>query len=257
MFLLKKIVSPLFLPLSLSILALLLGWIYLQFRRRMRVGKFFIVLGIVLLIGFSLEFTSSKLLGSLENRCPPLNAERMADVKHEIKWIAVLSGGYNPNPQISPTGQLSNASLARLVEGIRLHRSLPGTRLILSGGAVFTPAPESEVMAKAARTFDIKSDQIVLESASRDTEEQALLIRKIVGKDRFILVTTASHMPRAMGLFRKAGMEPLPAPAEFRTGGKEDLNPAFFYPRAGSLLNSEIVVHEYLGILWSRLRGKI
>lgn len=258
MFLFKKILGCILSPLTFPILILIFGFFYLQFRRTQRKGKFFVFFGIVLLLLFSYQFTADRLVRTLENRYTPVSAEALAQAKSPIKWIAVLGGGHYPDSRLPATGQLSDAASARLIEAVRLHRQLPGSRLILSGGAVYAPVDEAQVMAKAAGILDVKSKDMMLESKSQDTEEQAVRIREIVGKDRFILVTSAAHMPRSMALFKKAGLEPIPAPAHFMAPVvSEKINPGMFFPRADNLRKSESAVHEYLGILWAKVRGKL
>ena len=83
-------------------------------------------------------------------------------------------------------------------------------------------------------------------------------MREAVGEAPFLLVTSASHMPRAMMLNRKAGLNPIPAPTARRAAGttlKSD--PAFWLPSAGALEMSERAIHEYLGIAWAWLGGHI
>lgn len=258
MFVFKKILGALFSPLAFSVLILLFGFFYLQFRRTQRKGKFFVFCGIVLILLFSYQFTAERLLRTLENRYPPIGLETLAQTKPPIKWIAVLGGGHAPDSRLPATGQLSEPASARLIEAVRLHRQLPGSKLILSGGAVYSRVDEAQVMAKAATVLDVKAKDIVLEQQSRDTEEQAVRVREIVGKDRFVLVTSAAHMPRSMALFKKAGLEPIPAPAHFLAPvAARQIDPGMFFPNAESLRKSESAVHEYLGILWAKARGKL
>jgi len=83
-------------------------------------------------------------------------------------------------------------------------------------------------------------------------------VKEIVGKDKFILVTSAAHMPRAMGLFRKQGMEPIPAPTDYMAGEREGgLRLGMFFPSAGSLEKAGSAIHEYLGMVWGKLRSQI
>lgn len=258
MFVFKKILGALFSPLAFSALILLLGFLYLQFRRTQRKGKFLVFCGIVLILLFGYQFTAERFLRTLENRYPPVGIETLAQTKPPIKWIAVLGGGHVPDPRLPATGRLSESASARLIEAVRLHRQLPGSKLILSGGAVYTRVDEAQVMAEAAAVLNVKPEDIVLEQESRDTEDQAVRIREIVGKDRFVLVTSAAHMPRSMALFKKAGLEPIPAPAHFLAPITErQIEPKMFFPDAENLRKSEIAVHEYLGILWAKIRGKM
>jgi len=254
MFMLKNIVAPLFYPLSLCIELLLLGLFLLWFTRKQRAGKTIVSLGVILLCLFSYCAVSDILLRPLEHKYPPLI--NPADV-HNIRWIVVLGGGLIYDPGIPATSQLSDASLARLVEGIRLHKMLPGSKLVLSGGSVFGLVPEAVIMADAARSIGANGRDLILESLSRDTKDEARLIQKIVGRARFVLVTSAAHMPRSMALFAKRGMHPIPAPTEYLAAESREINPAMFFPSADGLERAERAFHEYLGLAWAKLRGQI
>ncbi len=190
----------------------------------------------------------------MECKYPPLlELEHVGDVK----WIVVLGGGSNSDPELPVTHQLAGASMARLVEGMRLRRLLPRSKLVLSGGGAFDPVPNAKVMADAALAIGVDSQDFVLESDSKDTKDQARLIGEIVRKDRFILITSASHMPRSVALFEKLGMTPIPAPADYPGRKRQGISPGMFFPSAGGLAKAERVFYEYLGLAWARLRGQI
>ena len=176
-----------------------------------------------------------------------------------MKWIVVLGGGHTSDSRMPANSQLYHPALARLVEAIRLYHSLPGSKLILSGGALYDPVPESEVLADVALALRVEKKNLILESLSRDTEEEAIVIQKMVGKDPFVLVTSASHMPRAMGLFRKLGMHPIPAPTDYgiRESSWEGISPGMFFPGSTNLQNAEAAVYECLGLVWAKLRNRI
>ena len=124
------------------------------------------------------------------------------------------------DPRLPANSQISAAALERVVEGVRLYKTIPGSKLLLSGGRVFDPVPEAEVMAQIAELLGVKSQDISLESDSRDTADQAVIIGKRIGRERFILVTSAAHMPRSMALFKKRGLQPIPAPTDFLSPGR-------------------------------------
>jgi uncharacterized SAM-binding protein YcdF (DUF218 family) len=107
-------------------------------------------------------------------------------------------------------------------------------------------------MAQLAQDLGVGRQDMILEAQPRDTEDEARLIAPIVGQQPFILVTEASHMPRALALFRKQGTHPIADPAGFRTGHR----PAVA-PDAEDLRGSERAVYEYLGLAWAKIRGKI
>ena len=253
MFLLKKIIAPLFFPIPVCLLILLAGLALLWFTRRQKAGKVVVSVGALLLLLFSHPAVSGRLLMPLERQYPPLEPGPPAAA---VKWVVVLGGGHTSDPRIPLSGRLSSATLSRLVEAIRLRRSLPGAKLILSGGAPFGPGTDAGSMQKVAEALGLSPEDYVLEAATRDTEEQAQVIKGLVGADEFILVTSASHMPRAMALFVKAGMKPIAAPADYQATEDEGLSPAYFYPSTEALGESERAIYEYLGRAWAALRGK-
>jgi uncharacterized SAM-binding protein YcdF (DUF218 family) len=134
---------------------------------------------------------------------------------------------------------------------------LPQSKLVLSGGIVFDPKPEARTMFAVASALGVNQVNITLDIASKDSKDQALRIKEITGNERFVLVTSASHLPRAMALFQAQGMNPIPAPTDFWLKESQSVNPGDFFPRIGNLKKMERAVHEYLGILWAKLRGQI
>ena len=256
MFLLKKIVGPFFFPLSLCLELFIVGLFLLWFTRKKKAGKIFVSVGVILLILCTYGPVPRLLLKPLEYRYPPLLGAR--DLP-EIRWVVVLGGGHTSDARMPTNSQLCHSSLARLVEGIRLHHIFPGSKLILSGGALYDPVPESKVMADVALALRVQRQNLILESLSRDTEEEAILIQKMVGKDAFVLVTSASHMPRAMGLFRKLGMHPIPAPTDYgvKESPGDEIDPGRFFPGSTDLQNTEAVIYEFLGLAWAKLRNRI
>lgn len=257
MFLLKKIVAPFLFPVPLSLLFSLAGLFFLFFTGRRKTGKILVAVGILIFALLSFDQISSKIISPLEQRYGSYAPSMPVNLSDPVKYIVVLGGGHVSDPSLPVTSQLSIASLLRLVEGIRVYRKNPGSKMIVSGGKVFDPVPEAQTLADAAQVLGMKSNDIIMELDSKDTRDQAHFIKKIVGEDRFVLVTSASHMPRAMALFRKLGMDPIPAPAGHVSKQRRQLSPGQFSPSANSLQKSERAVYEYLGIMWARLRGHI
>ena len=112
-------------------------------------------------------------------------------------------------------------------------------------------------MRALAVELGVSPDALDLDAVSPDTETQAEVVRARLGTEEFYLVTSASHMRRALALFRKAGTNPLPAPAHFITQGNRGLSPGDFLPSAGGLRRAEAAAYEYLGLAWAKVRGKI
>lgn len=255
MFLLKKLLAPLLLPLPLSALLLVAGLLLLWVTRRQRAGKVLVTAATALLILLSYDAFSDRLLRPLESYYPPVAAPA-ADAGPPVGWVVVLGGGSYAEDAVPITSRLSESSLYRLVEGIRLHRQLPGSKLILSGGSAFGSTPDAESMSELARQLGVEQQSLVPEAESRDTEDEVRLIKPLVGDARFYLVTSASHMPRAVALFAGAGMKPIPAPTNYRVLGNRGLAPGDFYPNSVGLRKAEIALYERIGLLWAKLRGK-
>jgi len=131
--------------------------------------------------------------------------------------IVVLGGGLTPATNYPLTSQLSSPSLVRLVEGLRLQHAT-GAELILSGGGYHGEGDsEAQAMADLARQLGA-TGPISCDHSSDDTASQALALRHILDGRSHYLVTSADHMPRAIAAFQAAGLSPLPAPADHRTG---------------------------------------
>ena len=254
MFLLKKIVAAFFYPLPLCLGIVLVGLLFLWLTRKQKMGKVIVSAGFFLLLALSQSSFSDRLLIPLETLYPPM----MNPSSHKnVRWVVVLGGGHISDSRLSTTSQLTDSSLVRLMEGIRLHRMLPGSRLVLSGGSAFDPVPNAEVMADVARSLGVREGDMVLESRSRDTEDEARMIERIVRGDDFVLVTSAAHMPRSIRLFRRVGTNPIPAPTGHRVKRGQRTGPGVFFPSAWSLVKSQEAMHEYMGLIWAKVRGKI
>jgi uncharacterized SAM-binding protein YcdF (DUF218 family) len=149
-------------------------------------------------------------------------------------------------------------TLVRLMEGIRIYKSSPGSKIILTGRSASPRTPFSVIEAALLVRLGIPKEDIVLDTMSLDTSEEAMNVKKIVGKEPFALVTSSIHMTRAIMLFRKLGMNPIPAPTDFE---KDQYGLTYFdlmpLPNAESLNTLDRVVHEYIGIAWSRMRGQL
>jgi uncharacterized SAM-binding protein YcdF (DUF218 family) len=250
MFLLKKIVAPLFFPMTLCLLLIAGGLVLLWFSRRQRTGKVFVTVGFVVLTALSYASLTRSTLMDLERHYAPL---AILPADSAIRWIVVLGGGASPDPEIPTTARLSEATLARVVEGVRLHRLAAGSKLLLSGGA---DGFEVTAMRAVAEALGVAPAQIAIDRASQDTETQARNVRTMVQEDRCVLVTSGSHMRRSIGLFKKAGVDALPAPTHY-TAQRGPLQPGDFFPSSHGLSFAERITYEHLGIAWARLRGRM
>jgi uncharacterized SAM-binding protein YcdF (DUF218 family) len=255
MFLFKKLLAPFLMPVPFFFAWLLAGLALVWFTRRQRAGRWLATLGTLGLLVLSYSAVSGRLLGTLERRYAPVTDVSAAAGR--VRWVVVLGGGSSGDEGVPAAMRLSESSLARLVEGMRLQRQLPGSRLLLSGGSVFGSDPDAETMRALAVDLGVDPAGLDLDTVSPDTETQAEVVRGRLGGEEFYLVTSASHMTRALALFRKAGTNPIPAPTHFLTQKNRGLAPSDFFPSPGGLGTAQAAAYEYLGLAWAKVRGKI
>ena len=248
MFLLKKILAALILPPAGLILLALFGlWLLrAKSRRWQHGGAALATLSLLGLLVLSLPVVGNALMAPLEPH-PPIAPEQL----RRVQAIVILGGGsYFAAPEYGGD-TVSHYTLERLRYGARLGResSLP---VLVTGGAPFGGRAEAESMREALeRDFGIKVRWV--ESAARDTAENARLsapLLKAAGVTRIALVSHGWHLPRAIELFEKQGIEVTPAPTAFSTGSPsllEDLLP-------GGLVTSRLALREYLGRLYNFLK---
>ena len=254
MFILKKILSQFFNPVMMLLALLFLAAGLLIFTKRTTLGKTLLAITCGLVALFSFPFIPDLLMSRLETR-----HEAYDVVRHgRVPFVVVLGGGAMYDPAFPVTSRVAPCAMTRLVEGIRIHALNPGSALVLSGGAVLGSPAKADMMAEIAMSIGVEPQRLILEKQSRDTATEAQEVKKIVASHPFALVTSASHMPRSMGLFRKAGMNPIAAPTEFVTFPNSQ-GPLFFdfFPSVHSFSVLNRALHEYVGILWGWMTGQL
>ncbi|PWC09299.1 envelope biogenesis factor ElyC [Brenneria roseae subsp. americana] len=251
LFALKKFVGSLLLPLPLLLILMGVGLLFLWFTRRQRTGKTLILVSWLILVLLSIQPIADRLLLPLETRYPTWQADRP-----QADYIVVLGGGYTYNSDWAPSSNLIGNSLPRVTEGIRLYHANPGAKMIFTGAAAQgNPVSSARTAALVAESLGVPPQDILLVDSARDTEEEAAGTAKIVGSQPFWLVTSASHLPRAMRFFQAEGLNPMPAPAN-QLAITTALNPwEKIFPSAYYLSHSERAWYETLGRIWQSLKG--
>jgi uncharacterized SAM-binding protein YcdF (DUF218 family) len=139
--------------------------------------------------------------------------------------------------------------LYRVLLALELYQARPDCDVIISGNPV-----TARLMGQVLREFGVPEDAIRLEDDSRSTADSATKIGNFVRDEPFFLVTSAGHMPRAIGALEKQGLEPVAAPTDHQF--PSDWRRAGAAPRPMALAVSDLAVHEMLGWLWYRFRGR-
>lgn len=263
MFIFKKVFSKFLFPLPLTLCLCLVGLYLLWFTQKQKLGKIFVSISVFVLLILSYSALPDALLAPLERKYASYPAEMAASVNkpksvnQPIEYVVVLGGGHTADSKIPLTSQLSEGSLFRLIEGIRIHRKNSDSQLILIGGSLTNPTATATVMTELAIELGVDKSNIITKTESKDTKDEARIIKGVVENKSFILVTSASHMPRSMSMFRKQGMNPIPAPTEHNVKESPGITAGLFFPNSSNLHKAEKSVYEYLGIIWARLRGQI
>ncbi len=261
MFLMKKIVGEALSPLPLCLAIAAIGIFLLWFTRKKTLGKAFVTGGVLLLAVLSIEAISGRILQTLESQFVPLKSSHLQTLsvssgESRITKIVVLAGGIAGDPTLPLHLQILHSSRERLLEGIRLYRLFPGSQLILTGGLGYPSDPEATVLSRVAQSYGVKKSDLILEVQSRDTKDHPLYVSDLLNDDPFILVTSAYHMPRAMKLFAKHQLFPIPAPIG-HWKGNHALSIQYLFPSASGLRLADLATHQYLGMAWAWLQGQI
>ncbi len=256
MFVLKQFLKELILP-PFPWLFLLL--IVLIFWRR-RWARTLLFLTFCLIVALHSGFVGYALRYPIESRYPPLIEPARAE---PYDAIVVLTAGSIPAGGLIPFPSVDGEMFRRLDEASRLYHLRPKP-VIISGGHVnpFTPSKnENKIARDYLIRWGVPARDVLGEDKSRDTFESAVEVGKILrqrGWKRYLLVTSAVHMPRSMLAFTAKAPEPLPAPGDFSLGERQ-ITPLDFAPNEGVARGIFISLHEYLGLAnyywrahWSR-----
>lgn len=251
----KDFIVGLFAPTALIGLCFVLS--VLSYRlRRLRIAKILALAGLVLFTVFSLNPVTEALLHLYEGQYPALDLGRVTnESKDKIKHVVVLGGGYTKATEQPLASQLGAFTLPRVVEGVRLWHALPHTKLVLSGKGWET-LPEAQAMADMAQGLGVPRERMILDVESANTAQHPVNLKPLLQGEDFILVTSAIHMPRAVELFKRSGLKPLPAPVgHILTGDYKLWHNKPPYPRGDNLAAMDILYYEWVGMLWSKIRG--
>lgn len=247
-FITNSIAAFLLPPLSLLLL-LALGIFLLN--RRHKLAKTLIFAAFGLLWIASTPYFAEGALHLLEGKTSPLDNRTQ-----NAEAIVILGGGtYFHAPEYSGQDTIGDATLVRLRYGAKLQRETGKPILVTGGNPLGNSVSEAQQM-RIALEQDFRVPVRWTEDESDNTFDNAhnsFRILQQAGIHKIYLVTNAWHMPRSAGIFRRAGFEVVEAPTAYTTRYRTDL--LTFLPRAESLNDSKIFIHEVIGLLWYRFTG--
>ena len=225
--------------LFIAVVALWLGW--------HRLGTALATLGTIPLVSLAFVPLGSWLLIPLENRFPP-----PGQLPARLDGIVVLGGAEQPAISAARGQPSVSDSADRLTAMVELARRYPGARLLYTGAA----APITRALL-TRQGFDVS--RVIFELEARDTYENALFSQRVADpkpEEQWLLVTSARHMPRSVGIFRAVDWSVIPYPVDYRTTGRVELDR---HPNAGTgsrLADLDLALREWVGLVAYRLMGR-
>ena len=225
--------------------------------RYARAGRRMAIVSVVALLTIGILPLGAWLIEPLEDRFPQPPADMAAPY-----GIIVLGGAIDDRIGRARSQVTLDDGASRLTEAASLARRFPEARIVYTGGAsslTHTDTTEAQDAGKLLRALGVDPARLQLEERSRNTEENAKFTRDLVHPEpsqMWLLVTSAYHMPRSMGLFRKAGFNIVAYPVDYHSeGGWGDLR--FNYESSRGLRLFDIAIHEWIGLVAYCASGKI
>ncbi len=253
-FVLSKTITFLLLPSNLLIVCGLAGVVLLMTRWR-RLGVWLAGASLVVMALVAFLPVGALLLSTLESRFPRWDVSQGAP-----DGIIVLGGAINPRASAAYDMPMVNGDAGRLVAMAKLARAFPNARIVYTAGdaSLFADGvAEATFVHPLLDSLGVSRDRVMLETRSRNTVENALFTKEMVQPkpgERWLLVTSAFHMPRAIGVFRHVGFAVDAYPSNWRTlpGGKFEMTQQL----SAGLGAFDLAVHEWLGLIVYRITGK-
>ena len=216
--------------------------------RRARLGRRLAVTSLLLLALAGLSPLGDVLMAPLEERFPPWDSSRGAP-----DGAVVLGGGISPLVSETRNAPALNEAAERLTAVVELARRYPQMRIIFSGGSsalLFNGYEEAKYAVAFLERLGVPQDRIASENRSRNTFENAKFAKEIAQPkpgERWLLITSAYHMPRAVGIFRAADFPVEAYPVDWRTPGDTALRPSATL--SGGLRRVDTAAREWIGLL--------
>jgi uncharacterized SAM-binding protein YcdF (DUF218 family) len=230
----------------LFIAFLILGGLLLFFRRRTG-GKRFVILGCSGLLFFAIVPVGLWTFENLENRFP-----KVLSLPPTAKGIILLGGSFDQMTTRARGETAYNLAAGNFIRFVQLAKENPHMQLVYTGNAF-----ETELAKKELAALGIDPSRVQFANQAKDTKENALRTKDLLNpqpQDQWVLVASAYHMPRSVGLFRKVGFNVIPYPVDYHTPGQYE--PWFFLGLKLNLDAWQVSSREWLGMVINSLMGR-
>jgi uncharacterized SAM-binding protein YcdF (DUF218 family) len=255
-FALSKTLGVMMLPTNLLVGLGLLG-VLLAMTRLARLGRRLMAVALVLLALCGFSPLGNLLLYPLESRFPA------CDVSHGAPdGIVVLGGPIDADLSVSHDTPVIRSAADRIVASAGLARRYPNARIVFTGGSpnlFANDAREADYATQVYESLGIDKARLIMERRSRNTLENALFSKELAAPkpgERWLLVTSAYHMPRSVGLFRHAGFAVEPCPVDWRVEKSLGEALSFMQVAGDGFLRTDTAVREWMGLVAYWITGK-
>lgn len=184
---------------------------------------------------------------NLENRFP-----RVESISSDVKGMILLGGSFDKITSIARGETAYNLAAGRFIQFVEIAKAHPYLQLAFTGNDF-----EVKTAKKVFQALGIDPSRVLFEEGSKNTKENAAQSAKLLNpnsSEKWLLVTSAYHMPRSVGLFRKAGFNVIPYPVDYHTPGNYE--PWFFLGLNLSLDAWAVGSREWLGMIINYLIGR-
>lgn len=251
----SKVFAPLLEPGTVLVAMLGLASLLLLVGRRARRWGVGLTLGVtVILVALTVLPLGDWMVAPLENRFP------LAVLPEKVDGIIVLGGMVDPDLTQSRAQPIVNGAAERLIEFAGLARRWPQAKLVFTGGSGSLTHPdqrEAPVARAILERVGFPVERVIFESESRNTWENVVLSQKLAAPQSgevWVVVTSAMHIPRSVGIFRKAGWPILAWPVDYRTLAGGEVRSRLDLGRTLSMLDDSL--HEWAGLVAYFMMGR-
>ena len=245
LFLAKKWLGGLLMPLPLFLTVFFIALILLFFTQKQSVAKWLLLGCFVFISLLSIMPVTEQLTQGGERKHLPILQH---NISRDFDYILVLGSGGIADPNLPVNSQLSATANSRFLEALRLYQANPNAVWVVSGSNFGDVTSHAQLMQEMAIIMGVPEQQIIRLANSLDSDDEAEKMSLIIRGKKAALVTSATHMDRALTLFNKYGTAPVAAPCNYLTRKRVGETPYYFYiPSAYQLYKINLVWHEYLG----------
>lgn len=252
---LKRLIAQFIMPVPFVIELFVLGWLLQRFTRFRRTGTSLKVIAGCLFLAFAYGWGGT-FLYRLERQYPPFDPTPEQCERLRGCDVVVLGQGMAENSDIPVRFRDTATFMQRLLEGVRVNRLIPESRLLVSMAGDASVSDKNLFLDEYAKTVGVPRERFAILDGAHDTSEEARFAMATTHTNVLIIVTSASHIPRAVRIFEKTSAHPIPAPCDYvrlSPGWNKFSFSALPLPSSSGLNYANTAAHEWMGTVYESI----